>query len=195
MVKLVISGDLPCNKEEAAVLAGIQLRIEESWGRPQYPTSVSPLPLTPYGDEDLTTLKPISEDKESFLLEVPTFGGHTGGKMIRPVSPLAEDAAENEEETDIIDASKKAATVNTATTTITTTLKNEETPHTKHIANSLLRKCYPSSSNQVSFLPSGGHLEDFLPPYYLGSKCMGKLIKVSNFFNCCLNMFVPCVKV
>ena len=26
-----MNGDLPCSKEEAAILAGIQLRIEETW--------------------------------------------------------------------------------------------------------------------------------------------------------------------
>jgi hypothetical protein len=26
-----VSGELPCSKEEAAILAGIQLRIEETW--------------------------------------------------------------------------------------------------------------------------------------------------------------------
>jgi len=29
--QLVVSGELPCSKEEAAILAGIQLRIEETW--------------------------------------------------------------------------------------------------------------------------------------------------------------------
>ncbi|KAG8182202.1 hypothetical protein JTE90_004139 [Oedothorax gibbosus] len=29
--RLVVSGDLPCSKEEAALLAGVQLRIEETW--------------------------------------------------------------------------------------------------------------------------------------------------------------------
>ncbi|XP_022236231.1 uncharacterized protein LOC111083826, partial [Limulus polyphemus] len=29
--QVVLNGDLPCSKEEAAVLAGIQLRIEETW--------------------------------------------------------------------------------------------------------------------------------------------------------------------
>jgi hypothetical protein len=29
--KLVVSGDLPCTKEEAATLASIQLHIEEAW--------------------------------------------------------------------------------------------------------------------------------------------------------------------
>lgn len=53
---MVVGGDLPCSKEEAASLAGIQLRIEETWGRPQAP--VSP---------DDNTLKTISEDKVNFL--------------------------------------------------------------------------------------------------------------------------------
>uniref|UniRef100_T1HYM0 Uncharacterized protein n=1 Tax=Rhodnius prolixus TaxID=13249 RepID=T1HYM0_RHOPR len=52
LLQMVVGGDLPCSKEEAASLAGIQLRIEETWGRPQAP--VSP---------DDNTLKTISEDK------------------------------------------------------------------------------------------------------------------------------------
>lgn len=177
-MKLVVSGDLPCSKEEAAVLAGIQLRIEESWGRPNFLTVSSPMPTTPYGDEDLTMLKPISEDKESFLLEVPTFGGHTGSKTIRLVSPLAEDA-ENEEELEAPPETKKTVTVSSGST------KTEESPHTKHSGNSLLRKCYPSSSNQVSsFLPSGGHLDEFLPPCYHGTKTIAKLIKVRIIPTC-----------
>ncbi|KAI5740698.1 hypothetical protein M8J76_006273 [Diaphorina citri] len=72
LLEKVVSGDLPCSKEEAATLAGIQLRIEESWGRP------------------------VLRD-ESFLLEVPTFG--PGGNL-RPVSPLMEDAEGEEGETD-----------------------------------------------------------------------------------------------
>ncbi|KAF4517552.1 hypothetical protein B566_EDAN005116, partial [Ephemera danica] len=54
--RLVVGGDLPCSKEEAAALAGIQLRLEESWGRP---FEVPPAPPSP---QELT-LRPISEDK------------------------------------------------------------------------------------------------------------------------------------
>lgn len=165
-------------------MAGIQLRIEESWGRPNFLSVTTPMPLTPYGDEDSTTLKPISEDKESFLLEVPTFGGHTGNKIMRPVSPLAEDAENEEENEAIIEVKKTATTTTTTTVTIPvvgSVAKAEESPQTKHTGNSLLRKCYPSSSNQVSsFLPSGGHLDEFLPPCYHGTKTIAKLIKVSG---------------
>ncbi|CAH1390524.1 unnamed protein product [Nezara viridula] len=52
---MVVTGELPCSKEEAAALAGIQLRIEETWGRPHGP--ISP---------DDNTLKPISEDKATW---------------------------------------------------------------------------------------------------------------------------------
>lgn len=181
LVNQVISGSLPCNKEEAAVLAGIHLRIEETWGRPNRFLTHSPLPLTPFGDEDVTTLKPISEDKESFLLEVPTFGGHTGPKIIRPVSPLAEDA-ENEEENDFAADSKKMVCSSAGSAGSASSAKAlEDLQHSKPSGNSLLRKCYPSSSNQVSsLLPAGRRIEDFLPPSYLGSKGMGKLIKVSD---------------
>ena len=37
MQRLVVSGSLPCSKEEASVLAGIQLRLEECWPRSRPP--------------------------------------------------------------------------------------------------------------------------------------------------------------
>ncbi|XP_049947698.1 uncharacterized protein LOC126455984, partial [Schistocerca serialis cubense] len=77
LLQLVVGGALPCSKEEAAALAGIQLRIEESWGRPH------PLPASP---DDSATLRPISEGQESLLLHVPSFS------VARPVSPLTEEA-------------------------------------------------------------------------------------------------------
>ena len=67
LLQLVVGGDLPCSKEEAASLAGIQLRIEESWGRPlpggtSSTTQHPPVPVSP---DDPSTLRPISEDKVS----------------------------------------------------------------------------------------------------------------------------------
>ncbi|XP_046988768.1 uncharacterized protein LOC124594436 [Schistocerca americana] len=62
LLQLVVGGALPCSKEEAAALAGIQLRIEESWGRPH------PLPASP---DDSATLRPISEGQVSKYLNVP----------------------------------------------------------------------------------------------------------------------------
>jgi len=63
-----VGGDLPCSKEEAATLAGIQLRIEESWGRPLSggTSSTTPQhPPVPGSPDDPSTLRPISEDKVS----------------------------------------------------------------------------------------------------------------------------------
>lgn len=37
MQRLVVNGSLPCSKEEAAALAGIQLRLEECWPRSRPP--------------------------------------------------------------------------------------------------------------------------------------------------------------
>ncbi|XP_075223466.1 1-phosphatidylinositol 4,5-bisphosphate phosphodiesterase epsilon-1-like isoform X4 [Lycorma delicatula] len=152
LLHMVVGGELPCSKEEAAALAGIQLRIEESWGRPG--------PLSP---DDPNTLKPISEDKESFLLPVPSFG--PGGSIARPVSPLVEDTEGEEGE--------GRATPGVTVPRIPPV--NHHPPPTK-TSNSILRKCYPSSTTQVPFLPSG-HLEDCLPPCYRGGKTMAKLIK------------------
>lgn len=41
---LVVSGELACSKEEAASLACIQLRIEETWAPPDPPSSAHTLP-------------------------------------------------------------------------------------------------------------------------------------------------------
>ena len=59
LVQLVVGGNLPCSKEEAATLAGIQLRLEESWGRPSIKDSG---PMSPV---EASALRTISEDKVS----------------------------------------------------------------------------------------------------------------------------------
>ncbi|XP_046688497.1 uncharacterized protein LOC124374291 isoform X3 [Homalodisca vitripennis] len=165
LLKLVVAGDLPCSKEEAAALAGIQLRIEESWGRPFHH------PLSP---DDPNTLKPISEDKESFLLPVPPFG--PGGNLQRPVSPLVEETeGEDGEPEPVCVGGGILKKMNTGLTTPGGP-KPVHPQTSRTTANSILRKCYPSSNPQVPFLPSG-HLEDCLPPCYHGAKTMAKLIK------------------
>ncbi|XP_034234063.1 uncharacterized protein LOC117641068 [Thrips palmi] len=57
LVQLVVGGDLPCSKEDAAALAGIQLRLEESWGRT---TTKDTGPMSPV---EASALRTISEDK------------------------------------------------------------------------------------------------------------------------------------
>ncbi|KAF6199510.1 hypothetical protein GE061_007536, partial [Apolygus lucorum] len=158
LLQLVVGGDLPCSKEEAAALAGIQLRIEETWGRPHGPTS-----------PDDNTLKPISEDKESFLLPVPNFGGN----MNRPVSPLVEEAETEETEGKSLCGERTPVGVAPSPTPAPVVAP---APAPMSRGHSLLRKCYPTSSQQVPFMPSG-HLEDCLPPCYHGAKAMAKLVK------------------
>lgn len=51
----VLNGELPVGKDEASILAGVQLRIEESW--PSNARSPSALP-----SDHLGKLIPISED-------------------------------------------------------------------------------------------------------------------------------------
>lgn len=80
MQRLVVSGSLPCSKEEAAVLAGIQLRLEECWPRARPPRSTAqqqqsgagppmglPSPLTPNltTDRSSTTRTTTDDDKVS----------------------------------------------------------------------------------------------------------------------------------
>uniref|UniRef100_A0A8D9BY52 Phosphoinositide phospholipase C n=2 Tax=Cacopsylla melanoneura TaxID=428564 RepID=A0A8D9BY52_9HEMI len=169
LLQRVVSGDLPCSKEEAATLAGIQLRIEESWGRPIL-RDVPNSPISPDGPS--STLKPISEDKESFLLEVPTFGP---GGNIRPVSPLMEDAEGEEGETD----SKKLPSGVTTPGYLKTLTVPAVVPLSTSVTvkQSILSRCYPFSSSTVPFLPSG-RIEDCLPPCYREqAKYMSKLIK------------------
>ncbi|XP_026686129.1 uncharacterized protein LOC103518569 [Diaphorina citri] len=169
LLEKVVSGDLPCSKEEAATLAGIQLRIEESWGRPVLRDV--PSPISPDGPS--TTLKPISEDKESFLLEVPTFG--PGGNL-RPVSPLMEDAEGEEGETD---SKKPPSGVTTPGYQKTIAVPCAPLSNVVKPSQSILSRCYPFSSSTVPFLPSG-RIEDCLPPCYREqAKYMSKLIKVS----------------
>ncbi|RZF45197.1 hypothetical protein LSTR_LSTR009968 [Laodelphax striatellus] len=166
LLHLVVGGELPCSKEEAASLAGIQLRIEESWGRPG--------PLSP---DDPNTLKPISEDKESFLLPVPSFGPGSGLPG-RPVSPLVEDTEGEEGE------SRGGATPGPPPSRFPNHHPAPAAPAPPpaappaKVSSSILRRCYPSSNiaQLPPFLPAG-HLEDCLPPCYHGNKTMAKLIK------------------
>jgi hypothetical protein len=108
--------------------------------------------------------------------------------MARPVSPLAEETEVGSEEGDA-DAPgsgsgsgsgsgggsiwRRAGT----TSTSSSGLRGLQSGQLKN-TSSLLRKCYPSSSTQVPFLPAI-RLEDCLPPCYHGAKNVAKLIKVS----------------
>ena len=124
--------------------------------------------------------------QESFLLPVPSF---SSGNMARPVSPLTEETEAGSEEGDP-DAGGSgsgsgsgsgggSAWRRTGTTsTSSSALRGAQSGQLK-TTSSLLRKCYPSSSTQVPFLPAG-RLEDCLPPCYHGTKTMAKLIKVSS---------------
>lgn len=143
----------------------------------------------------------ISEDKESFLLEVPTFGGggYTGGGASklnnRPVSPLHEDA-ENEDEAESASETKKSecspphgsaiagrqSDDRQTTDNKSSVSQQQQQQPAPHHRNNLLRKCYPSSNDQMAppFLPSGSNLNDCLPTYYHGKKAILKLIKVRD---------------
>ncbi|KAK7077392.1 hypothetical protein SK128_024665, partial [Halocaridina rubra] len=53
--QLVVNGELPCSKEEAASLACIQLRIEETWAPPDPPSSAQTLaPSSTHGGPTFT---------------------------------------------------------------------------------------------------------------------------------------------
>nr|CAD7572891.1 unnamed protein product [Timema californicum] len=104
---------------------------------------------------------------ESFLLPVPNF---CPGQLTRPVSPLTEETegGSEEGEGEPGGCGGRRAAVQTSPALRGQFVKT---------SGSLLRRCYPSSSAQVPFLPAG-RLEDCLPPCYRGAKTMAKLIKV-----------------
>ena len=123
--------------------------------------------------------------QESFLLPVPSF---STGSMARPVSPLAEETEAGSEEGDVDAAGSGSGSGSGSgggsawrragtTSSSSSGLRGLQGGQLKN-TSSLLRKCYPSSSTQVPFLPAG-RLEDCLPPCYHGAKTMAKLIKVS----------------
>lgn len=113
---------------------------------------------------------------------MPSFG--PGGNIARPVSPLVEDTEGEEGEGEVTIIRKTNLTG--GTTPSGPRITNHQP--SKTTGNSLLRKCYPSSTTQVPFLPSG-HLEDCLPPCYHGAKTMAKLIKVSKWSSVSVNNF------
>ncbi|KAG8323624.1 hypothetical protein J6590_001344 [Homalodisca vitripennis] len=117
---------------------------------------------------------------ESFLLPVPPFG--PGGNLQRPVSPLVEETeGEDGEPEPVCVGGGILKKMNTGLTTPGGP-KPVHPQTSRTTANSILRKCYPSSNPQVPFLPSG-HLEDCLPPCYHGAKTMAKLIKWTSRFD------------
>lgn len=61
---MILSEELPCSKEEAAALAGIQLRIEESWPSKDKTVggSLAQRTLTTTSGHDQDKLITISED-------------------------------------------------------------------------------------------------------------------------------------
>jgi hypothetical protein len=63
---MVVGGELPCSKEEAASLAGIQLRLEETFGDTTNAVAVPRVVSTQHGMPQ--KLNPISEDKVIFFL-------------------------------------------------------------------------------------------------------------------------------
>lgn len=70
MQRLVVCGSLPCSKDEAAVLAGMQLRLEECWPRSRpprihtgAPTPSPAAPTTPNVNLDKAAARGPEDDK------------------------------------------------------------------------------------------------------------------------------------
>ncbi|CAG7724464.1 unnamed protein product [Allacma fusca] len=163
MQRLVVSGSLPCSKDEAAVLAGIQLRLEECWprARPPRPTHQlcpagmplsSPAPLTPNLTTDRSsTTKTTDDDKDSSLAPL------MNESPIHGRSGLASGDGGGDEHIPEEITTKKTSGVGRAVHLLTT--------------------CYSSSDDNEMSLSASTKLEDLVPPCYVHAGNMPRLIK------------------
>ncbi|XP_077544076.1 uncharacterized protein LOC144156122 [Haemaphysalis longicornis] len=150
---LVVNGDLLCSKEEAAVLAGVQLRIEETW-----PSNARARHVL--SSEQLGKLVPITEDaKEGLIPEGP-------GESSRMSSAEADDSP--------AESSDGAAEPATPTSRSSGSFLRA-VPKRRSL---ILRQWISSNGNRS---PTGLHnavsLKDCLPPCYHTAKNIGKTIK------------------
>ncbi|XP_064469144.1 uncharacterized protein LOC135383352 [Ornithodoros turicata] len=147
---LVVNGELPCSKEEAAALAGIQLRIEETW-----PSNAR----TPHvlSAEQLGKLIPITEDaKESLIPE----GGVEGSRMS---SGDADDS-----HTESSDGPPSTPTSRGPGAFFRGVPKR---------SSLILRQWMGSNGNKSPTALHNINLKDCLPPIYHTAKNIGKTIK------------------
>lgn len=149
----MVNGDLLCSKEEAAVLAGVQLRIEETW-----PSNARARHVL--SSEQLGKLVPITEDaKEGLIPEGP-------GESSRMSSAEADDSP--------AESSDGAAEPATPTSRSSGSFLRA-VPKRRSL---ILRQWISSNGNRS---PTGLHnavsLKDCLPPCYHTAKNIGKTIK------------------
>ncbi|KAL1439330.1 hypothetical protein MTO96_010351 [Rhipicephalus appendiculatus] len=152
---LVVNGDLLCSKEEAAVLAGVQLRIEETW--PSNARTHHAL-----GSEQLGKLVPITEDAKEGLIPEPPGPGESS----RMSSAEADDSP--------AESSDGACEPPTPTNRSSGSFLRV-VPKRRSL---ILRQWIGSNGNRS---PTGLHnavsLKECLPPCYHTAKNIGKTIK------------------
>nr|XP_054933838.1 1-phosphatidylinositol 4,5-bisphosphate phosphodiesterase epsilon-1-like [Dermacentor andersoni] len=152
---LVVNGDLLCSKEEAAVLAGVQLRIEETW-----PSNARTRHVL--GSEQLGKLVPITEDAKEGLIPEPPGPGESS----RMSSAEADDSP--------ADSSDGACEPATPTSRSSGSFLRA-VPKRRSL---ILRQWIGSNGNRS---PTGLHnavsLKECLPPCYHTAKNIGKTIK------------------
>ncbi|KAL3193090.1 hypothetical protein MRX96_058588 [Rhipicephalus microplus] len=153
---LVVNGDLLCSKEEAAVLAGVQLRIEETW--PSNARTHHAL-----GSEQLGKLVPITEDAKEGLIPEPPGPGESS----RMSSAEADDSP--------AESSDGAGEPATPTNRSSAGSFLRVVPKRRSL---ILRQWIGSNGNRS---PTGLHnavsLKECLPPCYHTAKNIGKTIK------------------
>ncbi|XP_077501808.1 uncharacterized protein LOC144112865 isoform X2 [Amblyomma americanum] len=153
---LVVNGDLLCSKEEAAVLAGVQLRIEETW-----PSNARTRHVL--GSEQLGKLVPITEDAKEGLIPEPPGPGESSSRMS---SAEADDSP--------AESSDGAGEPATPTSRSSGSFLRV-VPKRRSL---ILRQWIGSNGNRS---PTGLHnavsLKECLPPCYHTAKNIGKTIK------------------
>ncbi|CAN8024093.1 unnamed protein product [Ixodes persulcatus] len=160
----VLNGELPVGKDEASILAGVQLRIEESW--PSNARSPSALP-----SDHLGKLIPISEDaKESVIAELP--GTAEGSRMS---SGDADDS--HNDSSDSGGGGDGTGGSGGGTPTSTCRLSGRFARAVPKRRSLILRPFMGSEGNKSPTMAHNTKYKDCLPPAYHSTKNMIKTIK------------------
>ncbi|GAB6024048.1 hypothetical protein CHUAL_008768 [Chamberlinius hualienensis] len=171
--RLVVNEELPCSKDEAAALAGIQLRVEESW--PASKRTSTPVQQQQLNKEEVANnsndtipghkLRTITEDaKESHLnLDTTGYSNSDSGGTISDRYVHSSEALETE----------PYNTPNFQTTVIT----KKTTVVKVQRKTGLLRQCMPLENNHNSALTSPIQLEECIPSIYVNAKNIAKQVK------------------
>ncbi|OXA45475.1 hypothetical protein Fcan01_19496, partial [Folsomia candida] len=159
MQRLVVGGSLPCSKEEAAILAGMQLRLEECWPRSRPPrlhhTGPAPSPAAPNTPNDSASIPLLSDRSNPSRSLATTSGGGGGGGTDYPIE-LRADAELHADDPPPTAAIKRSGMGR---------------------AVSLLTTCYSSSEDNEMSLSASARIDDLVPPCFVHAGNMPRLIK------------------